>query len=73
LVYCNSLVDLHKKTFSALELQRQLGHSTYNPIWAMLHKLRLAMGKRDTEYELKEIIELDEGFFLYRNEGRRKK
>jgi len=52
-----------KKTFSAIELQRQLGHSTYNPIWAMLHKLRLAMGKRDAEYDLKEIIELDEGFF----------
>lgn len=57
------LMTSTKKTFSALELQRQLGHSTYNPIWAMLHKLRLAMGKRDTEYELKEIIELDEGFF----------
>ena len=52
-----------KKSFSASELQRQLGHSTYNPIWAMLHKLRLAMGKRDAEYTLKEVVELDEGFF----------
>lgn len=57
------LLTSTKKTFSALELKRQLGHSTYNPIWAMLHKLRLAMGKRDSEYDLKEIIELDEGFF----------
>jgi ribosomal protein S8E len=57
------LLTSTKKTFSALELKRQLGHSTYNPIWAMLHKLRLAMGKRDAEYDLKEIIELDEGFF----------
>jgi hypothetical protein len=40
------LLSSTKKTFSALELQRQLGHSTYNPKWAMLHKLRLAMGKR---------------------------
>lgn len=57
------LLTSTKKTFSALELKRQLGHSTYNPIWAMLHKLRLAMGKRDAEYALKDIIELDEGFF----------
>jgi hypothetical protein len=29
----------------------------------MLHKLREVMGKRDGEYELSGIIELDEGFF----------
>lgn len=57
------LLTSTKKSFSALELQRQLGHTTYNPIWAMLHKLRLAMGKRDAEYNLKDLIELDEGFF----------
>ena len=57
------LLTSTKKSFSACELQRQLGHSTYNPIWAMLHKLRLAMGKRDAEYSLKEVIELDEAFF----------
>lgn len=57
------LLTSTKKSFSASELQRQLGHSTYNPIWAMLHKLRLAMGKRDAEYSLQEVIELDEGFF----------
>ncbi len=57
------LLTSTKKSFSACELQRQLGHSTYNPIWAMLHKLRLAMGKRDAEYNLKNVIELDEGFF----------
>lgn len=57
------LLTSTKKSFSACELQRQLGHSTYNPIWAMLHKLRLAMGKRDAEYTLNNVIELDEGFF----------
>ncbi len=57
------LLTSTKKSFSASELQRQLGHTTYNPIWAMLHKLRLAMGKRDAEYTLKDVIELDEGFF----------
>lgn len=29
----------------------------------MLHKLRIAMGKRDSKYALKDVIELGEGFF----------
>jgi len=57
------LLTSTKKSFSASELQRQLGHSTYNPIWAMLHKLRQAMGARDARYQLREVVELDEGFF----------
>ncbi|MBA3901860.1 MAG: IS1595 family transposase [Bacteroidetes bacterium] len=57
------LLTSTKKSFSALELQRQLGHRFYEPIWEMLHKLRQVMGKRDGEYELSEVIELDEGYF----------
>jgi transposase-like protein len=57
------LLSSTKKSFSALELQRQLGHKHYNPIWYMLHKLRSAMGKRDEKYQLSSVIELDEGFF----------
>lgn len=57
------LITSTKKSFSALELQRQLGHNRYEPIWEMLHKLREVMGKRDDEYELSGVIELDEGFF----------
>ena len=57
------LLTSTKKTFSACELQRQLGHKRYQPIWEMLHKLRNAMGKRDDEYTLSGQIELDEGFF----------
>ena len=52
-----------KKSFSALEVQRQLGHRYYEPIWHMLHKIRRAMGKRDDNYTLCNEIELDEGFF----------
>jgi len=52
-----------KKSFSALEIQRQLGHLYYGPIWYMLHKIRYAMGKRDDNYTLCNEIELDEGFF----------
>lgn len=57
------LLTCTKKSFSAVELQRQLGHKYYEPIWTMLHKLRLAMGKRDGKYSLSGQIELDEGFF----------
>jgi len=52
-----------KKGFSALEVQRQLGHLYYEPIWYMLHKIRRTMGKRDDMYTLGNEIEIDEGFF----------
>jgi hypothetical protein len=57
------LLTATKKSFSAKELQRQLGHNRYEPIWAMLHKIRLVMGLRDDKYNLSGEIELDEGFF----------
>ena len=57
------LLTSTKKSFSALELKRQLGHKRYEPIWKMLHKLREAMGKRDETYTLSGQMELDEGFF----------
>jgi predicted RNA-binding Zn-ribbon protein involved in translation (DUF1610 family) len=57
------LLTSTKKSFSAKELQRQLGHKRYHPIWCMLHKLREAKGKRDGEYVLAGRIELDEGYF----------
>ena len=57
------LLTSTKKSISASELQRQLGHRNYNPIWAMLHKLRAAMGTRDSRYEVSGMVEVDEGFF----------
>ena len=61
--------ESHKKRFSALEMQRLLGHKRYEPIWAMMQKIRITMGNRDEKYQLNGFIEMDEGFF----EGRRKK
>lgn len=57
------LLTSMRKSISAAELQRQLGHNRYQPIWEMLHKLRDVMGQRDAEYKLSGCIELDEGFF----------
>jgi hypothetical protein len=56
------LITSTKKSFSSQEIQRQLGHKRYQPIWTMMHKLRDAMGNRDRQYFLSGSIELDEGF-----------
>ncbi len=56
-----------KKTFSASEMQRQLGHKRYQPIWEMMHKLRSVMGERDSKYQLMKSVELDKGYFTSEN------
>ena len=62
-------MTLTKKGFSALELQRLVSHKRYEPIWGLMQKIRVAMGRRDEKYKLDGFIEMDEGFF----EGHRKK
>lgn len=57
------LLSATKKGFSAKEIQRQLGMKRYEPVWAMIHKLRKAMGKRDERYTLEGMMEMDEGYF----------
>jgi ribosomal protein L37AE/L43A len=63
------LMSATKKGFSALEMQRLIGHSRYEPIWLLMHKIRVSMGSRDNKYKLEGFTEMDEGFF----EGHRKK
>ena len=43
------LLTSTKKSFSVSELQRQLGHKRYQPIWEMHKKLSDIMGKRDSK------------------------
>lgn len=57
------LMSVTKKGFSAKEIQKQLGLKRYEPVWAMVHKLRKAMGQRDERYTLEGMIEFDEGYF----------
>ena len=57
------LMTATKKGFSTKEIQRQLSMKRYEPVWAMVHKLRKAMGKRDDRYTLEGMIEMDEGYF----------
>lgn len=57
------LISVTRKGFSAKEIQKQLGLKRYEPVWAMVHKLRKAMGNRDARYTLEGMIEFDEGYF----------
>ena len=64
-----------KKPISAKEMQRQLGHPRYEPIWYMMQKIRVAMGSRDDQRTLSGMVEIDEGFFTTvdsDNRGKRK-
>lgn len=67
------LLTSTKKSFSAKEIQRQLGHNRYQPIWEMLHKIRSVMGLRDDKYILRNETELDDGFFETVSINRNKK
>lgn len=57
------MMSATKKGFSAKEIQKQLGLKRYEPVWAMVNKLRKAMGNRDERYTLEGMIEMDEGYF----------
>lgn len=48
-----------KRGVSALRLQEEL-HVSYPTAWLMLHKIRHAMGDRDSQYLLEGIVETDE-------------
>jgi len=63
------LMSATKKGFSAKEMQRQLGLKRYEPVWALVHKLRKAMGNRDARYTLEGMIEFDEGYFTVESSG----
>ena len=62
------LFTADKRGVSALSLKKQLGIA-YNTAWTMSHKIRLAMGKRDENYALGGVVELDEAFFGAPTEG----
>ena len=70
------LMSSTKKSISAKEMQRQLGHKRYEPIWYMMQKIRTAMGSRDQSYSLSGLTEVDEGFITTvdsENRSKRKK
>jgi len=56
------LMSQDKRGCSAKRLQRELGIA-YDTAWTMSHKIRKAMGERDTAYLLGGTVDMDEAFF----------
>jgi hypothetical protein len=52
-----------KKGYSEKEIQRQIVLRRYEPVWRAMHKIREAMGVRDDQYKLADMLELDDDFF----------
>ncbi len=44
------LMTATKKEFSSKQIQKQLGLKRYEPVWAMVYKIRRAMGNREARY-----------------------
>lgn len=59
-----------KGGISATELQARLGFGCYETAWQMLHKLRIAMSKRDQNYKLEDVIEFDGSSFGNRDKAK---
>lgn len=63
---CMHLLTSTKSSFSAAEIQRQLGKKYYRPIWQMCCKIRECMSKAENDIILSGELELDEAFFAYK-------
>ncbi|MFT5336558.1 MAG: hypothetical protein ACJAY8_000768 [Sphingobacteriales bacterium] len=63
------LMSATKKGFSTKEIQKQIGFKRYEPVWAMVHKLRKAMGNREDRYTLEGMLEFDDGFSTVESSG----
>ena len=62
------LMGQDKRGCSALRLKREL-KIAYDTAWTMSHKIRKAMGDRDSLYLLSGTVELDDSFFGAAHEG----
>jgi transposase-like protein len=56
------LVAKDKRGCSAMQLSREL-KLPYNTAWFLLHRIRQAMTKRDEQYILSSIVEMDDTYF----------
>lgn len=65
------LIASDKRGYSALLLSKHLGVG-YPTAWALLHRIRHAMAKRDAQYQLSESVELDELFIGAPTEGQKR-
>jgi hypothetical protein len=59
-----AFISFSKKGISASELQRQMGIRNYDTVWSLMHRIRRAMGDRDSLHGLSDMQEVDEGFIV---------
>ena len=59
-----AFMSFSKKGISASELQRQMGIKNYDTVWSLMHRIRRAMGDRDSLYGLSDMQEVDQGFIV---------
>jgi hypothetical protein len=64
------LMSATKKGLSCMEIQRQLGLKKYQTAFRLMHKIREVMGKRDSSYMLKGMVEYDEAYVEKAAKGR---
>lgn len=65
------LIASDKRGYSALLLSKHIGVD-YNTAWAMFQRIRHAMAKRDTQYQLSGLVEMDELFIGSPAEGQKR-
>ena len=53
---------MEERNFNLLHLSNRY-HKRYEPIWLLMHKIRIQMGERDKQYQLDQFKELDKAFF----------
>lgn len=68
-----AFMSFSKKGISAKEMQRQLGRNRYESIWVLMHKIRKSMGNRDELYQLSDMVEMDEGYFVSKQDHTKSK
>lgn len=59
-----------KMGISILSLQKRIGIKSYQTAWHMSHKIRSAMGERDSNYTLNGYIDVDEAYFGGKSKGK---
>ncbi len=52
---------------SALELQKELGHKRYEPIWLMLKKIKKSSETNNILYKISDYIQIDENEVVFIN------
>lgn len=61
-LYAINLVILARKGISAMQLKRELGMSSYQSAWRMLHQIRIAMEKEEYKETFEAVVEIDKTY-----------